>query len=162
QGRPVAHHALFPRRAVEAVDEAAHHPAAQDEVARAAQGQAQHLHRARTQHAVHLHEGARLGQVDHWRGARRVDLAQDVAVDGHAGAAAPVPQAIVISRLRYTSCTALSRRTPSAIGRWKALRPEMRPIPPARLLMMAVLTASLKSLSPEEAPPELIRPARPM
>jgi hypothetical protein len=35
-------------------------------------------------------------------------------------------------------------------------------MPPARLLMMAVFTASLKSLSPEEAPPELMRPARPM
>ena len=30
---------------------------------------------------------------------------------------------------------------PSFIGRWNALRPEMRPIPPARLLMTAVRTA---------------------
>jgi hypothetical protein len=33
-------------------------------------------------------------------------------------------------------------------------------VPPARLLMTAVVTASSKSLAPE-APPELIRPARP-
>src|SRR5216683_737252 len=56
---------------------------------------------------------------------------------------------------------ALRSWTPSFIGRWKALRPEMRPVPPARLLMMAVETASSKSLAPE-APPELIRPERPM
>jgi hypothetical protein len=34
-------------------------------------------------------------------------------------------------------------------------------MPPARLLMTAVFTASAKSLSPE-APPELMRPARPL
>ena len=27
---------------------------------------------------------------------------------------------------------------PSSIGRWNALRPEIRPVPPARLLMTAV------------------------
>ena len=52
--------------------------------------------------------------------------------------------------------------TPSFIGRWNALRPEIRPMPPARLLITDVLTASLRSLSPADAPPELIRPARPM
>ena len=35
--------------------------------------------------------------------------------------------------------------TPSSIGRWNALRPEMRPVPPARLLMTAVRTASARS-----------------
>jgi len=40
-------------------------------------------------------------------------------------------------------------------------RPEIMPVPPARLLITAVLAASPKSLLPE-APPELIRPARPM
>ena len=50
---------------------------------------------------------------------------------------------------------------PSSIGRWNALRPEMRPMPPARLLMTAVLTASARSVSPDDAPPELMRPARP-
>ncbi len=36
------------------------------------------------------------------------------------------------------------------------------PMPPARLLITAVFTASFRSLSPVDAPPELIRPARPM
>ena len=36
----------------------------------------------------------------------------------------------------------------------------MRPVPPARLLMTAVRTASFKSLSPDDAPPELINDAR--
>ena len=44
------------------------------------------------------------------------------------------------------------------MGRWKALRPEIRPVPPARLLMTAVVTASSKSLAPE-APPLLIMSA---
>jgi hypothetical protein len=35
-------------------------------------------------------------------------------------------------------------------------------MPPARLLITEVFTASFRSLSPDEAPPELIRPARPM
>ena len=56
---------------------------------------------------------------------------------------------------------ALSSLIPSSIGRWNALRPEIRPIPPARLLITAVRTASWKSSSPE-APPELISPQRPM
>ena len=55
---------------------------------------------------------------------------------------------------------ALSSTTPSRIGFWKALRPEMRPMPPARLLITAVRTASCRSFSPE-APPELMSPARP-
>src|SRR6478752_2882721 len=71
-------------------------------------------------------------------------------------------QAIVTSLVRYTSWIAFSRLTPSCIGRWKAFLPEIKPVPPARLLMTAVLTASFKSLSPDEAPPELIRPARPI
>jgi hypothetical protein len=54
-----------------------------------------------------------------------------------------------------------SSRTPSSIGRWKALRPEISPMPPARLLTTAVYTASLKSFLPE-APPELISGTRPM
>jgi hypothetical protein len=63
---------------------------------------------------------------------------------------------------RYTSWIALSRAAPSFIGRWKALRPEMRPMPPARLLMTAVVTASFMSLAPATAPPELMRGTRPM
>ena len=51
---------------------------------------------------------------------------------------------------------ALSSATPSFIGRWNALRPEIRPMPPARLLITAVLTASFRSLSPADAPPELM------
>ena len=35
-------------------------------------------------------------------------------------------------------------------------------MPPPRLLMTAVRTASARSLSPDEAPPELIRPIFPM
>ena len=50
---------------------------------------------------------------------------------------------------------------PSLKGRWKAFRPEMRPIPPARLLMTAVCVASEKSLFPD-GPPELINPMRPI
>ena len=48
----------------------------------------------------------------------------------------------------------LSSLVPSSMGRWNALRPEISPIPPARLFTTAVFTASAKSLSPE-APPEL-------
>jgi hypothetical protein len=33
---------------------------------------------------------------------------------------------------------------PSFMGRWKALRPEIRPVPPARLLIPAVRTAFAK------------------
>ena len=47
---------------------------------------------------------------------------------------------------------ALSRSIPSSIGRWNALRPLIRPVPPARLLMMAVFTASALSPAPEDAP----------
>src|SRR3979411_1151075 len=43
--------------------------------------------------------------------------------------------------------------TPSFMGRWKALRPEMRPVPPARLLITAVATASSKSVAPDAPPP---------
>ena len=48
------------------------------------------------------------------------------------------------------------------MGRWKALRPEISPMPPARLLTTAVVTASARSVAPELAPPELMRPTRPM
>ena len=44
---------------------------------------------------------------------------------------------------------------PSDMGRWKALRPEISPIPPARLLITAVRTASARSFLPEA---ELVRP----
>jgi hypothetical protein len=46
------------------------------------------------------------------------------------------------------------------MGRWNALRPEMGPVPPARLLMTAVATASATSLFPEA--PLLMSPDRPM
>ena len=36
---------------------------------------------------------------------------------------------------------ALSNSTPSLSGRWNALRPEIKPMPPARLLITAVFTA---------------------
>ena len=36
---------------------------------------------------------------------------------------------------RYTSWMVLSSLMPSAIGRWKAFRPEIRPMPPGRLLI---------------------------
>ncbi len=45
---------------------------------------------------------------------------------------------------------------PSGMGLWKAFLPEIKPVPPARLLMTAVLAASWKSLSPD-APPNLSR-----
>ena len=66
-----------------------------------------------------------------------------------------------IDSSRNTSWIRFSSFTPSDIGRWNALRPEISPIPPARLLMTAVRAACAKSLSPLE-PPELIRPTRPM
>ncbi|MCB0459072.1 MAG: hypothetical protein KDC74_03530, partial [Flavobacteriaceae bacterium] len=56
---------------------------------------------------------------------------------------------------------AFKSSTPSAIGFWKALRPDINHIPPDRLLITAVLTACSKSFAPE-APPELIKPALPM
>lgn len=37
-----------------------------------------------------------------------------------------------------------------------------QPMPPARLLITAVRTASARSVSPPAAPPELISPARPI
>ena len=49
---------------------------------------------------------------------------------------------------------------PSSKGRWKVFRPEIKPQPPARLLITSVRTASAKSFLPE-APPELIKPLRP-
>ena len=52
--------------------------------------------------------------------------------------------------------------TPSFIGFWNALRPEIKPKPPARLLMTAVFTASARSLAPLLSPPELISGERPM
>ena len=66
-----------------------------------------------------------------------------------------------IDSSRNTSWIRFSSLTPSAIGRWNALRPEISPIPPARLLITAVRAACAKSLSPLE-PPELISPTRPM
>src|SRR5579864_1106292 len=83
----------------------------------------------------------------------------EMAGDGSVGIADCY--ATVTSGLRYTSWTAFRSCTPSFMGRWKALRPEIRPVPPARLLMTAVATASSKSLAPE-APPLLMSPARPM
>ena len=62
----------------------------------------------------------------------------------------------------YSGAKFIFAGTPSYTGRWKLLRPETRPLPPARLLMTAVRTASFRSLSPEDAPPELISGARPM
>ena len=53
----------------------------------------------------------------------------------------------------------MSSFTPSAIGRWNALRPEISPIPPARLLITAVRAACAKSLSPLD-PPEVVGLAR--
>ncbi len=50
---------------------------------------------------------------------------------------------------------------PSESGLWNAFLPEISPIPPALLLMTAVVTASAKSFSPL-APPELISPILPM
>jgi len=47
-------------------------------------------------------------------------------------------QAGVIERARYTSWIRFSSCTPSFIGRWNALRPEISPVPPARLLITAV------------------------
>jgi hypothetical protein len=50
------------------------------------------------------------------------------------GAAATPPQAAGTSLVRQTSWMALKSFTPSAMGRWKVLRPEIRPMPPARLM----------------------------
>src|SRR5688572_7004670 len=50
--------------------------------------------------------------------------------------------AMVTSLERYTSWMALRIFTPSGIGFWNALRPEISPVPPARLLITAVRTAS--------------------
>ena len=71
------------------------------------------------------------------------------------------PYATPIDSSRNTSWIRFSSFTPSDIGRWNAFRPEISPIPPARLLMTAVRAACAKSLSPLE-PPELISPTRPM
>ena len=71
------------------------------------------------------------------------------------------PYATSIDSSRNTSWIRFSSLTPSPIGRWNAFRPEISPIPPARLLITAVRAACAKSLSPLE-PPELISPTRPM
>ncbi|MYA63435.1 MAG: leucine-rich repeat protein [Gemmatimonadetes bacterium] len=71
------------------------------------------------------------------------------------------PYATPIDSSRKTSWIRFSSFTPSDIGRWNAFRPEISPIPPARLLITAVRAACAKSLSPLE-PPELISPTRPM
>src|SRR5690606_23551197 len=52
------------------------------------------------------------------------------------------PHATVIESSRYTSWMRFRSFTPSAIGRWNALRPEIRPMPPPRLFSTAVSTAS--------------------
>src|SRR4026208_1778038 len=96
----------------------------------------------------------RTGGSEHHRRAERISRQVRLKPDH--------TYAIVISFVRYTSWMALSSAAPSFIGRWKALRPEMRPMPPARLLITAVFTASFRSLSPDDAPPELMRPMRPM
>jgi len=51
------------------------------------------------------------------------------------------PYAKVTSSHMKTFWMALRSLTPSPIGFWNALRPEIRPMPPARLLMTAVATA---------------------
>src|SRR5438067_2481721 len=71
-------------------------------------------------------------------------------------------QATVTAGLRYTSWIACRSSIPSFIGRWNDLRPLIRPMPPARLLITAVRTASLRSPAPCDSPPELISPERPM
>ena len=79
---------------------------------------------------------------------------------GLAGATA-IAQAMVTAASRKTSWTAWRSSTPSAMGRWKALRPTMSPVPPARLLMTAVRTAWARSSAPLDSPPELMSPMRP-
>ncbi len=76
-------------------------------------------------------------------------------------ASALSPYATPIDSSRNTSWIRFSSFTPSDIGLWNAFRPEIKPIPPARLLITAVRAACAKSLSPLE-PPELISPMRPM
>src|SRR5437660_1336756 len=71
-------------------------------------------------------------------------------------------QATVTAGLRYTSWIAFNSSIPSFIGRWNDFRPEINPIPPARLLMTEVRTASTRSAAPCDSPPELIKPDRPM
>jgi len=88
-----------------------------------------------------------------------LSLPEEDAMDFDAFALSPYATSIDSSR--NTSWIRFSSFTPSAIGRWNALRPEISPIPPARLLMTAVRAACAKSLSPLE-PPELISPTRPM
>lgn len=56
--------------------------------------------------------------------------------------------AIVIDSSKYTFWMAWSSSTPSAIGFWNDLRPQISPMPPARLLTTAVVTASFKSELP--------------
>src|SRR5690348_7997064 len=87
-----------------------------------------------------------------------------VAVERERRAAAEERElyAMVTAGLRYTSWIALSNSIPSFIGRWNDFRPLIRPIPPARLLMTAVRTASFRSVAPLLSPPELILPALPM
>src|ERR1700685_1940802 len=69
--------------------------------------------------------------------------------------------ATVTPASRYTSWIRFSSFTPSLIGRWNALRPLIRPMPPARLLITAVRAASAKSFAPL-APPLLISGLRPI
>src|SRR5439155_11998860 len=104
---------------------------------------------------------------------RRAAVQQHAAVDNHSPVVAVQRErraaaeerelyAMVTAGLRYTSWIACSNSMPSFMGRWNDLRPLIRPIPPARLLITAVRTASFRSVAPLLSPPELMRPARPM
>ena len=110
--------------------------------------------------------GARLGDVGAaiQQHAAVHDDGSVVAVQRKRGAATEERElyAMVTAGFRYTSWIACSNSMPSFIGRWNDLRPLIRPIPPARLLITAVRTASFRSVAPLLSPPELMRPARPM
>src|SRR5205814_10414944 len=101
---------------------------------------------------------------------RRAPIRKQAAVDQHSPVVAVERErrtaagerelyAMVTAGLRYPSWIACSNSMPSFIGRWNDLRRLIRPIPPARLLMTAVRTASFRSAAPLLSPPELIRPA---
>ncbi len=162
QGRPVAHRALFSGRAVEPVDEAAHDAAAQGQLARATQGQAQHLHRARAQDAVHLHEGARLREVDDGGRAGRVDLAQHAAMDGHTRAEAPVLQAIVIVLVEVDVLDGVEQLDALGHRALERLAAGDQAHAAGALVDDGGRARPRRGRSRPTAPPELIRPARPM
>src|SRR5207302_8138528 len=109
----------------------------------------------------------------HVRQERRAAVQEHAAVDHHGPVVAVQREcraaaeerelyAMVTAGLRYTSWIACSNSMPSFIGRWNDFRPLIRPMPPARLLMTAVRTASFRSVAPLLSPPELIRPDLPM